>query len=100
MAKKSKNYKIIFHKYNLCFPFYLIKNLLLCSISARDPRAPFEIIRLYLEAGGKADKCIMSHLDRKWNCLNLNIETFAKISEQNFDKSLCLFHCFVVINTV
>lgn len=44
-------------------------------ISARDPQAPFEIIRLYLEAGGKADKCIMSHLDRKsfiikyWNYL-------------------------------
>jgi len=30
----------------------------------RDPKAPFEIVRLYLEAGGKADKCIMSHLDR------------------------------------
>lgn len=29
----------------------------------RDAAAPFEIVRLYLEAGGKADKCVMSHLD-------------------------------------
>lgn len=30
----------------------------------RDKDAPAEIVRLYLEAGGKADKCVMSHLDR------------------------------------
>ncbi|XP_053606660.1 phosphotriesterase-related protein isoform X2 [Plodia interpunctella] len=30
----------------------------------RLPDAPFEIIRLYLEAGGKPDKAVMSHLDR------------------------------------
>lgn len=27
--------------------------------------APFEVARLYLEAGGRADKCVMSHLDSK-----------------------------------
>lgn len=38
-----------------------------CGVSFhphRNPEAPFEIIRLYLEAGGKADKAVMSHLDR------------------------------------
>ncbi|CAG4946587.1 unnamed protein product [Parnassius apollo] len=38
-----------------------------CGISFhphRDPEAPFEIMRLYLEAGGRADKAVMSHLDR------------------------------------
>lgn len=34
-------------------------------ISARDPKAPFEILRIYLEAGGNVEKCVMSHLDRK-----------------------------------
>lgn len=39
-----------------------------CPVSfhpGRDADAPFEIVRLYLEAGGKPDKCVMSHLDRK-----------------------------------
>lgn len=47
-----------------------VQSTLGCGVTfhpARDPRAPFEIIRLYLEAGGKADKCIMSHLDRMLN---------------------------------
>ncbi|XP_059057996.1 phosphotriesterase-related protein [Achroia grisella] len=38
-----------------------------CGVSFhphRDPEAPFEIIRLYLEAGGKVNKAVMSHLDR------------------------------------
>ncbi|XP_055605566.1 phosphotriesterase-related protein [Uranotaenia lowii] len=30
----------------------------------REKEAPFEIIRLYLEAGGRANRCVMSHLDR------------------------------------
>lgn len=29
------------------------------------PNSPFEIMRIYLEAGGDASKCVMSHLDRK-----------------------------------
>lgn len=29
------------------------------------PDSPFEIMRIYLEAGGDASKCVMSHLDRK-----------------------------------
>lgn len=39
-----------------------------CGVSFhpdRNPEAPFEIIRLYLEAGGSIEKCVMSHLDRK-----------------------------------
>ncbi|KAI5637486.1 phosphotriesterase family domain-containing protein [Phthorimaea operculella] len=38
-----------------------------CGVSFHPHRvveAPFEIIRLYLEAGGKPDKAVMSHLDR------------------------------------
>uniref|UniRef100_A0ABD2XIC5 Phosphotriesterase-related protein n=1 Tax=Trichogramma kaykai TaxID=54128 RepID=A0ABD2XIC5_9HYME len=38
-----------------------------CPVSfhpGRDKRAPFEIMRVYLEAGGRADKAVMSHLDR------------------------------------
>lgn len=34
--------------------------------AGRNPDAPFEIMRLYLEAGGNVDKCVMSHLDRKY----------------------------------
>lgn len=39
-----------------------------CGVSFhphRDVEAPFEIMRLYLEAGGTASKAVMSHLDRK-----------------------------------
>lgn len=38
-----------------------------CGVSihpGRDNKAPFELVRLFLEAGGKADKLIMSHVDR------------------------------------
>lgn len=40
-----------------------------CGVSfhpGRDAKAPYEIMRLYLEAGGKANKCVMSHLERKF----------------------------------
>ncbi|XP_058444801.1 phosphotriesterase-related protein [Malaya genurostris] len=43
------------------------QSILKCPVtfhSGRDSEAPFEIVRLYLEAGGKAEKCVMSHLDR------------------------------------
>jgi phosphotriesterase-related protein len=39
-----------------------------CGVSfhpGRNHLAPFEIIRIYLEAGGKANKCVMSHLERE-----------------------------------
>lgn len=39
-----------------------------CPVSfhpGRNAKAPFEIIRLYLEAGGAIEKTIMSHLDRE-----------------------------------
>lgn len=40
-----------------------------CAVSfhpGRDsPNSPFEIMRIYLEAGGDASKVVMSHLDRK-----------------------------------
>lgn len=38
-----------------------------CGVSfhpGRDSKAPFEILRIYLEAGGDVNKCVMSHLDR------------------------------------
>ncbi|XP_045766781.1 phosphotriesterase-related protein [Maniola jurtina] len=38
-----------------------------CGVSFhphREPEAPFEIIRIYAEAGGKVDKAVMLHLDR------------------------------------
>ncbi|KOB77174.1 Phosphotriesterase-like protein, partial [Operophtera brumata] len=38
-----------------------------CGVSFhphREPQAPFEIMRFYLEAGGRADKAVMSHLDK------------------------------------
>ncbi|XP_067617592.1 uncharacterized protein [Eurosta solidaginis] len=44
-----------------------IQEVLGCGVSfhpGRDAAAPFEIMRLYLEAGGRADKAIMSHIDR------------------------------------
>lgn len=45
-----------------------IQEVLGCGVSLhphRVSKAPFEILRLYLEAGGRANKCVMSHLDRK-----------------------------------
>lgn len=47
-----------------------IQEVLGCGVSfhpGRDSKAPFEIVRLYLEAGGKADKCVLSHLDSKFS---------------------------------
>ena len=44
-----------------------VQGHLKCGVSfhpGRDARAPFEILRIYLEAGGDASKCVMSHLDR------------------------------------
>jgi len=31
----------------------------------RHPKAPFEIMRIFLEAGGRPENTIMSHLDRR-----------------------------------
>ncbi|KAL7731135.1 hypothetical protein ACLKA6_014331 [Drosophila palustris] len=44
-----------------------IQEVLGCGVSLhphRVSKAPFDILRLYLEAGGRANKCVMSHLDR------------------------------------
>lgn len=44
----------------------LVQEQIGCGVTfhpGRDPAAPFEIVRRYLEAGGRADKCVMSHLD-------------------------------------
>lgn len=48
------------------------QSVLNCPVTfhpGRERDAPFEIIRVYLEAGGKADKCVMSHLGTiaNWN---------------------------------
>lgn len=45
----------------------IAQQTLKCGVSfhpGRSGLAPFEIVRYYLEAGGDAKKCIMSHLDR------------------------------------
>jgi phosphotriesterase-related protein len=46
-----------------------VQSSLKCGVSfhpGRDsPNSPFEIMRIYLEAGGDASKCVMSHLDRE-----------------------------------
>ncbi|XP_031620564.1 phosphotriesterase-related protein [Contarinia nasturtii] len=58
-----------------------VQSALGCAVTfhpARDSRAPFEIMRLYLEAGGKADKCVMSHLDRTIHDDDMLLE-FAKL---------------------
>ncbi|XP_034249928.1 phosphotriesterase-related protein [Thrips palmi] len=46
------------------------QNTLGCAVTfhpGRHNKAPFEIMRLYLEAGGKANRAIMSHLDRTFD---------------------------------
>lgn len=58
-----------------------VQSQLKCGVSfhpGRDERAPFEIMRIYLEAGGMASKCVMSHLDRTLLSDEKLIE-FAKI---------------------
>ncbi|XP_041986889.1 phosphotriesterase-related protein [Aricia agestis] len=53
----------------------------------RVPEAPFEIIRLYLEAGGRPDKVVMSHLDRTIS----NPETLLEFSDLG---TYCQFDLF------
>ncbi|ALC47134.1 CG18473, partial [Drosophila busckii] len=58
-----------------------IQEVLGCGVSLHPHRvteAPFEIMRLYMEAGGKANKCVMSHLDRTLFDLDELLE-FAKL---------------------
>ncbi|XP_017144442.1 phosphotriesterase-related protein [Drosophila miranda] len=57
-----------------------IQEVLGCGVSFhphRDAQAPFDIMRLYLEAGGRAQKCVMSHLDRTL----FKIEELVELSE-------------------
>ncbi|XP_050665888.1 phosphotriesterase-related protein isoform X3 [Leptidea sinapis] len=61
-----------------------------CGISFhphRDPKAPFEIIRLYTEAGGRVNKAVMSHLDRTL----LELEQLLEFSELGTYCQLDLF---------
>ncbi|XP_038223492.1 phosphotriesterase-related protein [Zerene cesonia] len=63
-----------------------------CGVSFhphREPEAPFEIIRLYAEAGGKVDKTVMSHLDR-------TLLDFEKLSEFSELGTYCQFDLFGV----
>lgn len=58
-----------------------IQEVLGCGVSfhpGRDAKAPFEILRLYLESGGRADKCVMSHLDRTFMTMEELLE-FANL---------------------
>lgn len=46
-----------------------IQEQLGCGVSFhphRDKAAPFEVMRLYLEAGGRANKAVMSHIDSEF----------------------------------
>lgn len=57
-----------------------VQSSLKCGVSfhpGRDQRAPFDILRIYLEAGGDASKCVMSHLDRTL----MNDEKLLEFSE-------------------
>ncbi len=61
-----------------------------CGVSfhpGRDPVAPKEIVRLYLEAGGDAAKCVMSHLDRTL----VNNEQLLELSELGIYCQMDLF---------
>ncbi|XP_060802496.1 phosphotriesterase-related protein [Amyelois transitella] len=55
----------------------------------RLPEAPFEIIRLYLEAGGRPDKAVMSHLDR-------TLQDETKLLDFSDLKTYCQFDLFGV----
>lgn len=68
----------------------IVQNQLKCGVSfhpGRDPKAPFEIMRIYLEAGGDASKAVMSHLDRTL----LNDEQLLEFSKLNCYCQLDLF---------
>lgn len=44
----------------------------------RHPTAPEEILRIYQEAGGKADRLVMGHLDRKpFTRINISYQTIT-----------------------
>ncbi|XP_076441313.1 N-acetyltaurine hydrolase-like [Babylonia areolata] len=53
----------------------------------RNPEAPFETMRIFLEAGGVADKTVMSHLDRTF----LNTEQFLEFAKLGCYCELDLF---------
>ncbi len=62
-----------------------VQQLEKCAVSfhpGRHPDAPFEIMRIFLEAGGKADKTIMSHLESKFSFRNPAL--CAKLSQPKF----------------
>lgn len=44
----------------------------------RNPKAPEEILRIYLEAGGKAERLVMGHLDRTFSSMDQLLE-FASL---------------------
>ncbi|CAG2165716.1 unnamed protein product [Oppiella nova] len=59
----------------------------------RNPDAPTEIMRIFLESGGKADKTVMSHLDRTLN--DEELLEFARIgclSEFDLFGSECSYY--------
>lgn len=44
----------------------MVQEHLKCPVSfhpGKNAKAPFEVMRIYLEAGGDPKKCVMSHLD-------------------------------------
>ena len=62
-----------------------VQNSVGCSVSfhpGRKPESAFDILRIFQEAGGKAERMIMSHLDSKLDLLDRSLLV----------RSL-LFHC-------
>ncbi|XP_066995883.2 phosphotriesterase-related protein [Anabrus simplex] len=65
-----------------------VQSQLNCPVSfhpGRNPQAPFEIMRLFQEAGGKASKTVMSHLDRTLPQKDTLLEFAAMGSYCQFD---------------
>ena len=68
----------------------MVQDDLKCGVSFHpgfNPQAPFEIIRVYLEAGGNANKCVMSHLDLAFS----NIDDLLEFSNLDCFNQMDLF---------
>jgi predicted metal-dependent phosphotriesterase family hydrolase len=56
--------------------------------SGRDPEAPFEIIRLFQEAGGDVSKVVMSHLESKFDDFLIFISIVYKLLKLHVPMSM------------
>lgn len=66
----------------------LVQQQLGCGVSLHPDShesLPFEMVRLYLEAGGRADKCVMSHLDSNMTAICLHmLATIMRLFQEPF----------------